>query len=47
MGEHLGPVLGTVGRQRLEPLGGEAVALGAGRPRDLAVGDVAHQLVEE
>ena len=47
MGEHLGPVLGTVGRQRLEPLGGEAVAFGTGRTWDLAVRDVAHQQVEE
>ncbi len=47
VGEHLGPVLGTLCRQRLDPLGCAEVELGPPRARDLAVRDVADEDVPE
>ena len=47
VGEHLGEVLGAVAGEGGEPLGCAPVLLRPLRPRDLAVGDVADQGVEE
>ena len=47
MRQHLGAILGSVRSERLDPLGCEAVLLGPLSTRDLAVGDVANEQVEE
>ena len=45
MREHLGVILGTA--ERIDPLRGTTVFVGAGGARDLPVGDVAYQQVPE
>ena len=47
MRQHLGAIFGSVGSERLDPLGCKAVLLGPLSTRDLAVGDVANDQVEE
>jgi hypothetical protein len=47
VGKQLGPALGPVRGQTLDPLGGPPVLVGPRRPQDLAVGDVADQGVPE
>ena len=47
VGEQLGPALGPVGGQPLDPGGGPAVLVGPLGPQHLAVGDVADQGVPE
>jgi hypothetical protein len=45
--EQLRAILGSVLREQLDPLGGEAVLLRSGRARNRAVGDVADEDVQE
>src|SRR5439155_22944331 len=45
--EHLGPILGSVTRQRLDPLGGSSMLRDALGSRNLAISDVANQNVAE
>jgi hypothetical protein len=45
MRQHLGVILGTA--ERIDPLRGTTVFVGAGGARDLPVGDVADQKVPE
>ena len=45
--EHLGPILGSVPRQRLDPLGGSSMLRDALGSRNLAISDVANQNVAE
>ena len=47
MREHLDPVVGAVARERADPLGAEAMLVDAPRARDLPVGDVADERVQE
>ena len=47
MREHLDAVFRAVARQRADPLRGEAVLVHAARARDLSVGDVADERVQE
>ena len=47
VGEHLGVVLGAVAGERTDPLRDATVLLGPLGARDLAVGDVTDERVEE
>jgi len=45
--EHFGPVLAAIRGERLDPRRGEAMLLYTGGTRDLVVGDVAYESVQE